>query len=65
MERDVGRLICILLAALIVFSAGSYFFSSPFWVEGGMPTAFLVLCEIVLSFWLGLLIHWLLFGRRH
>jgi hypothetical protein len=64
MRTDVGRLICILVAALVVFSAGSYFFSSPFWVEGGIPTAFLILCEMVLSFGLGLLIHWLLFGRR-
>ena len=38
METNVGRLVCILVAALIIFSAGSYTFSTPFWVEGGMPT---------------------------
>jgi hypothetical protein len=64
MSSDVGRLICILVAGLIVFSAGSYFFSSPFWVEGGGRTGLLILCEMLLSLGLGLLVHRLLFGRR-
>jgi hypothetical protein len=64
METNVGRLVCILVAALITFSAGSYAFSTPFWVEGGIPTGFLILCEMGLSLGLGLMIHRLLFKRQ-